>query len=135
MITSSPGARTTAPGRAPQLAATPFQLSRRLPQPALVLRGPGCERAVHRLPYGWSRIGRSPTAEIRLEHSEVSRTHARLIRDRDESLHIIDARSLNGLFLNGDRVRWAELYDGDELVIGPYTATVLTRARAEHAHT
>ena len=30
----------------------------------------------------------------------------------------MDDRSLNGVFLNGDRVEWGTLTDGDELVVG-----------------
>jgi pSer/pThr/pTyr-binding forkhead associated (FHA) protein len=35
-------------------------------------------------------------------------------------VRVLDDRSLNGLFLNGERVEWHDLVDGDELVIGRY---------------
>ena len=33
---------------------------------------------------------------------------------------MLDDRSLNGVFLNGEAVEWARLSDGDELAIGRY---------------
>jgi pSer/pThr/pTyr-binding forkhead associated (FHA) protein len=86
--------------------------------PALVLDGPGGEREVINIPVGWSRIGRSPAAEIRLDSPTVSRRHALIIRTAEGKLQIIDDRSLTGIELNGEPVRWSELDDGDELRIG-----------------
>ena len=40
-------------------------------------------------------------------------------------LRALDDRSLNGLFVNGERVDWAPLADGDELEIGRYRLYVL----------
>ncbi len=37
------------------------------------------------------------------------------------SVRVLDDRSLNGLFLNGVRVEWHDLQDGDELVVGRYS--------------
>jgi pSer/pThr/pTyr-binding forkhead associated (FHA) protein len=31
---------------------------------------------------------------------------------------VLDDRSLNGVFVNGERVEWSTLADGDEIVIG-----------------
>ena len=33
---------------------------------------------------------------------------------------MLDDRSLNGVFLNGEMVEWGTLGDGDELAIGRY---------------
>ena len=33
---------------------------------------------------------------------------------------MLDDRSLNGVFLNGERVEWHDLSDGDELIIGRF---------------
>jgi hypothetical protein len=57
---------------------------------------------------GWTRIGRSLSA------------HALLYRD-GSGARILDDRSLNGVFRNGDRVELAELADGDEIAIGRFT--------------
>ena len=40
-------------------------------------------------------------------------------------LRALDDRSLNGLFVNGERVEWAPLRDGDELEIGRYRLHLL----------
>ena len=43
----------------------------------------------------------------------------------DVDLRALDDRSLNGLLVNGERVEWATLRDGDELEIGRYRLYVL----------
>jgi FHA domain-containing protein/zinc ribbon family protein len=67
----------------------------------------------------WTKIGRSLTADIRLDDPTVSRRHALICR-QSEAVRVLDDRSLNGIFLNGDRVEWSELADGDDLLIGRY---------------
>src|SRR2546423_588304 len=67
----------------------------------------------------WTRIGRSLTADIRFDDPTVSRRHAIIVR-QNGSVRVLDDRSLNGVFLQGERVEWGELNDGDELVIGRY---------------
>jgi FHA domain-containing protein/zinc ribbon family protein len=67
----------------------------------------------------WTRIGRSLTADIRFDDPTVSRRHA-IIACQTDSVRVLDDRSLNGVFLRGDRVEWGELSDGDELIIGRY---------------
>jgi hypothetical protein len=74
---------------------------------------------------GWTRIGRSGTADIQLDDPTVSRRHALLVRTPGDELRALDDRSLNGLFVNGEKVEWAELTDGDELEIGRYRLYVL----------
>jgi hypothetical protein len=68
---------------------------------------------------GWTRVGRSLAAHVRFDDPTVSRRHALVYRD-DDGARILDDRSLNGVFLNGERVELAELEDGDELSIGRY---------------
>jgi hypothetical protein len=67
----------------------------------------------------WTRIGRSLAADIRLDDPTVSRRHALLCR-QDGSTRVLDDRSLNGIFLNGERTEWARLHDRDELMVGRY---------------
>jgi pSer/pThr/pTyr-binding forkhead associated (FHA) protein len=67
----------------------------------------------------WTKIGRSLTADIRLDDPTVSRRHALICRQR-QGVRVLDDRSLNGIFLNGERTEWAELNDRDELMIGRY---------------
>ena len=74
----------------------------------------------------WTRVGRSAAADLRLDDASVSRRHALLVRTEAGSLSALDDRSLNGLFVNGERVDWKPLRDGDELEIGRYRLYVLT---------
>ena len=81
--------------------------------------------AVLRLEPGWTRIGRSTAADVRFDDGTVSRRHALIVLTEDGELRALDDRSLNGLFVNGERVDWAPLGDGDELEIGCYRLHVL----------
>jgi FHA domain len=65
----------------------------------------------------WTRIGRSLAADVRFDDPTVSRRHALIVRQPD-GLRVLDDRSLNGVFVNGERVEWSMLADGDEIVIG-----------------
>jgi FHA domain len=69
---------------------------------------------------GWTRIGRSVSADVRLDDPSVSRRHALIVSEQPHALRVLDDRSLNGIFLNGEMVEWARLKDGDELTIGRY---------------
>jgi DNA-directed RNA polymerase subunit RPC12/RpoP len=65
----------------------------------------------------WTRIGRSLAADVRFDDPTVSRRHALIVRQPD-GLRVLDDRSLNGVFVNGERVEWSTLADDDEIVIG-----------------
>jgi hypothetical protein len=74
---------------------------------------------------GWAKIGRSGGADLMLDDPTVSRRHALVVRTDEGELRALDDRSLNGLFVNGERVEWARLADGDELEIGRYRLFVI----------
>jgi hypothetical protein len=78
-----------------------------------------------RVQEGWTRIGRSGAADLQLDDPTVSRRHALVVLTTEGQLRALDDRSLNGLFVNGERVEWAPLSDGDELEIGRYRLYVL----------
>ena len=63
------------------------------------------------------RLGRSIAADVVLEDPSVSRRHAVIVR-RGADAVILDDRSLNGVLVNGERVREAVLRDGDEIRLG-----------------
>ena len=65
-------------------------------------------------------IGRLPGNDIVIDNLAVSGYHARLILDEDHYV-IEDLSSLNGTFLNNQRVRRGSLKDGDAIVIGKHT--------------
>lgn len=62
-------------------------------------------------------IGRSPASDIQLEDPSVSRRHA-VVTHRGGRTVLLDDRSLNGIFVNGERVSEAPLTDGDWIGIG-----------------
>jgi FHA domain/Zinc-ribbon containing domain len=75
----------------------------------------------------WIRIGRSLTADIRFDDPTVSRRHA-IIARQEGGPRVLDDRSLNGVFLDGERVEWGQLEDGAELIIGRYRLFFLDSA-------
>jgi hypothetical protein len=80
---------------------------------------------------GWTRIGRSLSAELRIDDPTVSRRHALVHRDGD-TVRLLDDRSLNGVFRNGRRVELEELADGDTLAIGRFELHFLHVAEDRH---
>ena len=84
----------------------------------------------------WTRIGRSLAADIRFDDATVSRRHA-LIANEEGGVRVLDDRSLNGIQVNGRRVEWSPLTDGDEIIIGRHAMyfmdTVSAPAAAEPA--
>lgn len=85
----------------------------------------GGEVVLMPLSEGWTRIGRSRLADLRLDDPTVSRRHALVVLTADGDLRALDDRSLNGLFVNGVRMDWTSLGDGDELEIGRYRLHVI----------
>lgn len=62
-------------------------------------------------------LGRSPSVDIVLDHSTVSRRHA-VISTEDGSTVLLDDRSRNGVLVNGERVQRAVLRNGDVIHLG-----------------
>jgi hypothetical protein len=79
----------------------------------------GTEVRVAPLEREWTRVGRSLAADVRFDDPTVSRRHALIVRQPD-GVRVLDDRSLNGVFVNGERVEWRVLADGDEIVVGRY---------------
>jgi len=64
------------------------------------------------------RIGRSRDNELMLDDNSISRRHAEIQRGMDGTFVLIDKDSLNGVFVNGEKVGRRELKEGDVLEIG-----------------
>ena len=77
----------------------------------------GAERRVVALREDVIRVGRGLAADVRLDDATVSRRHALIVR-RDDQVVILDDRSMNGVWINGERVTEAPLADGDEIKLG-----------------
>ncbi len=65
-----------------------------------------------------THIGRGFTADLRLEQSHVSVSHAILVR-HGRHMRVLDNRSSNGTFVNDRRIVATNLEHGDVLRIGP----------------
>jgi pSer/pThr/pTyr-binding forkhead associated (FHA) protein len=73
------------------------------------------EIVVDRFPF---LLGRHQECDFRLHHPMVSRRHCRF-NQAEGKLLVDDLHSLNGTYLNGQRVNEpAELHDGDEINVG-----------------
>jgi predicted nucleic acid-binding Zn-ribbon protein len=127
----------------PPAPGTETERLRRLGHAKTALEAPGdylCyeehgEMRIVPLTGAWTRIGRSLSADIHLEDQTVSRRHALIVREAD-SIRALDDRSMNGLFLNGERIDSATLEDGDELLVGRYRLLLVrVRAGANSEHT
>jgi pSer/pThr/pTyr-binding forkhead associated (FHA) protein len=68
-------------------------------------------------------LGRHSGADVRLAFPEVSRRHAR-VHYVNGQWRIVDLDSLNGVWINGERMHDAVLYDGDRVRIGSCSLTV-----------
>jgi hypothetical protein len=115
----------TAPAPPSWLAEARKALQR--PGYCLAMNAAGSEPEVFQIEHGWTRIGRSPTADLRIDDPSVSRRHALIVAEPGKPLRVLDDRSLNGVFVNGDAVEWAPLRDGDRLTVGRYSLYVLHR--------
>ena len=85
----------------------------------LVLRhGPNAGSS-YRIEAPSTSAGRHPESDIFLDDITVSRRHA-VIDRTDEGFTVRDAGSLNGTYVNRERVDRARLRTGDELQIGRF---------------
>jgi hypothetical protein len=69
-------------------------------------------------------IGRHPDSHIFLDDITVSRRHAEIRRD-GASFSLSDVGSLNGTYVNRERVEDAELRSGDEIQVGKFKLVFL----------
>jgi pSer/pThr/pTyr-binding forkhead associated (FHA) protein len=65
------------------------------------------------------QIGRHPESDIFLDDITVSRRHAEIHRKGD-AFRLADTGSLNGTYLNHERIESADLDNGDEIQIGKF---------------
>jgi pSer/pThr/pTyr-binding forkhead associated (FHA) protein len=90
---------------------------------ALVIRAGG-GRAGESFPLLADRmtVGRRPESDVFLDDVTVSRDHALIVR-RGSDYYLDDCGSLNGTYVNRQRIDSQRLDDGDELQIGKYKLT------------
>ena len=66
-----------------------------------------------------TRAGRHPDSDIFLDDITVSRRHAEVVRS-GAGYDVKDVGSLNGTYLNRERIDQAPLHNGDEVQIGKF---------------
>jgi hypothetical protein len=95
--------------------------------PALVIRaGGGRVGESFAVDRERTSIGRRPDAEVFLDDVTVSRDHALLVR-RSGDYYLDDLGSLNGTYVNRHRIESHRLEDGDELQVGKFKLTYISR--------
>ena len=84
----------------------------------IVQRGPG-SGSRFLLDKDLVQAGRHPASDIFLDDVTVSRRHAEFTRTQG-TFRVSDAGSLNGTYVNRDRIDAVTLKDGDEVQIGKF---------------
>ena len=84
----------------------------------VVLRGPNAGSRFL-LDSDFTSAGRHPDSDIFLDDVTVSRRHAEFRRD-PQGVKVRDVGSLNGTYVNRDRIDELQLSNGDEVQIGKY---------------
>ena len=138
VLRHQPGAHTGSPAAG---AAPPVEQQTMLP-PRPIAERPAMQasrlehkkRSAYPLVPGRMTVGRDPSCDIHLPDLLVSRSHAEIRVGRD-SAEIIDLRSGNGTFVNGQRVTQAAIYEGDLITIGHYLLQVEGSALVEFVDT
>lgn len=95
----------------------------------LIVRSGGLAGMRYSLEAENTRIGRHPDSEIVLDDITVSRRHAAIIR-RDGEYEVLDSGSLNGTYVNQQRIEAAVLRHGDEVQIGKFRLVFFERSDA-----
>ena len=64
-------------------------------------------------------VGRSDDSAVNIDHGSISRHHCQFTLGTDESLQVRDMGSLNGTYVNGERIRSLKtILPGDNVQIG-----------------
>jgi pSer/pThr/pTyr-binding forkhead associated (FHA) protein len=94
----------------------------------VVKRGPDVG-ARYLLDHDVTHVGRHPESEIFLDDVTVSRRHAEFVR-RDSEYLVKDVSSLNGTYVNRERIDEVALSSGDEVQIGKFKLLFLSTGKA-----
>jgi pSer/pThr/pTyr-binding forkhead associated (FHA) protein len=108
--------QTLSPEEAAAVAALPLDSAL-----LIVRRGPGAGSRFL-LDQDVTVAGRHPNADIFLDDVTVSRKHVEFVRT-GSGFEIRDLGSMNGTYVDGDRVDGAPLYHGAEVLVGKFRMT------------
>lgn len=101
-------------------------------EPALVVTFGTTAKKRRSLNKATTVLGRLRSADIRLDAPEIANIHC-LITRTETGLAVRDCESRTGTLVNGQPVREAELHDGDNLQVGPFSFKVSLPAVAPPA--
>ncbi|HVY66704.1 MAG TPA: AAA family ATPase [Gammaproteobacteria bacterium] len=71
------------------------------------------------LPPGRAVIGRTPDNDVQIRSKFISRHHAQIVSDREQSV-VEDLNSTNGVFIRSERITQHTLADGDVIQLGEH---------------
>lgn len=83
----------------------------------MVLEGPnsGQEFLLNKLR---NSVGRATSNTVTLPDESMSRQHLEIVQNPDDTYTLKDLQSVNGTYLNGTKVREADLFHGDRIEVG-----------------
>lgn len=118
----------TRTGERPLTADDLDTISKLGPQDALLIstRGP-LSGSRYLLDEDELTVGRDPHEDIMLDDGTVSRSHA-VFKRIEGRYHVEDRGSLNGTYVNRERVEDTVLRNGDEIMIGKYRFVFFTKS-------
>lgn len=90
----------------------------------VVTRGPN-SGSKYEIDQDFITLGRHPDSDVFLDDVTVSRRHVEISRSND-GFSVRDVGSLNGTYLNRERIEQAPLASGDELQVGTFRLLFLT---------
>lgn len=85
----------------------------------LIVRSGPTAGARYLLDSDLATVGRHPEADIFFDDVTVSRRHAEVLREGTD-FFVVDQRSLNGTYVDGDIIERAALRNGAELRVGKF---------------
>lgn len=91
-----------------------------LSRPRLVSQAADGRQEEFPLSFVSTSIGRSPENDVCIADDSVSRRHAKIVMN-EKGFSIVDLKSENGVFVNGERVAQRLLATGDVIEMGPGT--------------
>ncbi|MBN2008855.1 Flp pilus assembly complex ATPase component TadA [candidate division KSB1 bacterium] len=97
----------------------------------LVIKSPDGTTQVQNLNEGSLIIGRRAPAQLILSKPNVSSQHAEIVVHND-TVTIRDLQSVNGTFVNNEKIAEKVLADGDEIRISDFHLSFTTNGSAEH---
>ncbi|TCD54794.1 FHA domain-containing protein [Alloscardovia theropitheci] len=96
-------------------------------QAALLIATRGANGARYLLDADLITAGRDSKSDILLDDNTVSREHT-IFKRVDGIFHVVDAGSLNGTYVNRERVDDVVLKSGDEIIIGRFRFVFFTKS-------